>query len=226
MVYFKLLDYITISKFLIKVSFPFRSHIDSLLVLPEDDVARNQKRSLISFQMCFTAWVYESVSFTFWALIPLFNYIGISNVYYLDVILSFVVIPSVYLMNNDDTKQIVLNENWYQGLRHMLGIYTQILPIVTESSKQQQKASGNTVTSNKSNPNDQTTHSFSKPIFFNRPSSAHNFFPGSRLLVDSESIKRKRCNSLGELSSIQVPIQHKKSKYCVGSTKSNQAEAK
>ena len=214
MVYFKLFkaliyDYITISKFLIKVSFPFRSHIDSLLVLPEDDVARNQKRSLISFQMCFTAWVYESVAVIFQVLVPLFNYIGISNVYYSDVILSFVVIPSVYLMNNDDTKQIILNENWYQGLRHMLGIYTQILPIVTESSKQQRKASGNTVTSNKSNPNDQTTHSFSKPIFFNRSSSAHNFFPGSRLLVDSESIKRKRCNSLGELSSIQVPIQRK-----------------
>ena len=193
-----------------KVSFPFRSHIDSLLVLPEDDVLRNQKQSLISFQICFTAWVYELVAVIFQVLVPLFNYIGISNVYYSDVILSFVVIPSVYLMNNDDTKQIILNENWYQGLRHMLGIYTKILPIETESSKQQPKASGNSVTSNKSNPNDlQTTHSFSKQILFNRPSSAHNFFPGSRLLVDSESIKRKRCNSLGELSSIQVPIQRK-----------------
>ena len=40
----------------------------------------------------------------------------------------FVIIPSVYLMNDQATKNIISEEGWYQGLRHMLGIHNQIKP--------------------------------------------------------------------------------------------------
>ena len=43
-------------------------------------------------------------------------------------IITFVIIPSVYLMNDEDTKKIIYKEGWYLGLRHMLGIHNQTKP--------------------------------------------------------------------------------------------------
>ena len=58
------------------------------------------------------------------ALTPPLHKLGISNLHYIDVIVMFVVIPFAHLMKDDDTKIIILEENWYQGLRHILGVYT------------------------------------------------------------------------------------------------------
>ena len=38
------------------------------------------------------------------------------------------IIPFVYLMNDEETKGIISEENWIQGLRHMLGVYNQSKP--------------------------------------------------------------------------------------------------
>ena len=51
----------------------------------------------------------------------------------------FVVIPFIHLLNDEDTKGIIANENWYQGLRHMLGIYIQVAPVVPEEVPQAQQ---------------------------------------------------------------------------------------
>ena len=34
-----------------------------------------------------------------------------------------VMIPLAYLMNDEEIKGIIAEENWYQGLRYMLGKY-------------------------------------------------------------------------------------------------------
>ena len=72
--------------------------------------------------MCFMAWMYELIATISILLRPFLRKHGISTLHYLDAIIMFVVIPFVHLMNDEDTKHIILVENWYQGLRHMLGI--------------------------------------------------------------------------------------------------------
>ena len=37
----------------------------------------------------------------------------------------FVISPLVYLMNDEETKDIIANQNWYQGLKYMLGLRTE-----------------------------------------------------------------------------------------------------
>ena len=52
-----------------------------------------------------------------------------------DAIVMFVVIPFFHLMNDEDTKTIILNEGWYQAIRHMFGIYIEPPKNLKESSK-------------------------------------------------------------------------------------------
>ena len=74
--------------------------------------------------MCCMAWLYELVATLTAATTPLLQKLEIPNLHYPDAIISFVVMPLVYLMNDEDTKTIILEENWYQGLRHVVGLYT------------------------------------------------------------------------------------------------------
>ena len=37
-----------------------------------------------------------------------------------------VIIPIVYLMNDEETKGIIAEEGWYQGIRYMLGTYNRV----------------------------------------------------------------------------------------------------
>ena len=74
-------------------------------------------------------WLYESLGVISAVLTPFLHNLGIHNLYYPDVILMFVVIPFIHLMNDDDTKAIIADRNWYQGVRHMLGIYTQVTQV-------------------------------------------------------------------------------------------------
>ena len=70
------------------------------------------------------AWLFELIAIaSAFVTMPLHK-LGIFNLYYIDVIVHFVAIPVVHLTNDEDTKIIIIEENWYQGLRHMLGVYT------------------------------------------------------------------------------------------------------
>ena len=73
--------------------------------------------------MCCMAWMYELLATLSAILTPSLFKIGISNLHYVDAIVMFVLIPFVYLMNDEDTKRIILEEDWYEGIRHVLGIY-------------------------------------------------------------------------------------------------------
>ena len=73
-------------------------------------------------------WLYEIVGMVTTCLSPLVVSNGLKNPHYPDVILMFVVIPFVHLMNDEETKAIIAEENWYQGIRHMLGIQNQVSP--------------------------------------------------------------------------------------------------
>ena len=194
--------------------FSLRSHIKSLSVLSEDAVEREKKRSLISFQMCMIGWTFELGAAIIITLKLLFKYIGLTNVYYTDSIIYFVVIPCVHLMNNEDTKAIVFGECWYQGIRHMVGIYTKPVPARdVEISNQPWKNNRNPLNSNNPIPESQKNFpSHRKIIYFRRCSSGHNLFSLAQLLDSNEVKKLQKRNSLGEASSVYLPIQYKESK--------------
>ena len=82
-----------------------------------------KKRSLVSLKMCFLGWSYELLATLSAGLTPTLQKLGVPNMHLPDVIAMFVVIPFVHLMNDENTKTVVLEEGWYQAVRHMLGIY-------------------------------------------------------------------------------------------------------
>ena len=67
-------------------------------------------------------WVIELMGGVVAAITPLLYDLGFLNVYYLNVILLFVLIPFMHLMNDEETKGIVSDSNWFHGLRHLLGL--------------------------------------------------------------------------------------------------------
>ena len=183
-----------------------RNHIQSLLVLSEDAVAREKKRSLISLQMCFMGWLYELLATMITLIRPFLQYIGIPNVYFADAICLFVLVPFVYLWNDDEPKQIIFEEGWYQGTRYILGMYTRPDPPTTPQIPEQ-------------NPNDNgyklsamihqkriNTRNTASQVgsLFQRRSSYPNCSVPKYSLGDNDVGRFRKCNSLKELSSKQI----------------------
>ena len=77
---------------------------------------------MISLKICFIGWLYEIAGGLFTLLTPAIRSFGVPNAYYPDAVLMFVIIPFTHLMNNEETKAIIFDENWYQGIMHALDI--------------------------------------------------------------------------------------------------------
>ena len=73
--------------------------------------------------MCFMGWLYELIANAFALLTPVLHTFGIPNLHLIDCTMMFVLIPFLHLLNDEETNAIISNENWYQGMRHLLGIY-------------------------------------------------------------------------------------------------------
>ena len=73
-------------------------------------------------------WMYELLSIGSALIAPFLHKHGIPNIHFIDTIIMFLVIPFLHLMNDENTKGIISEENWYQGIRHMLGIYNEKVP--------------------------------------------------------------------------------------------------
>ena len=78
--------------------------------------------------MCFMGWFYEILAILSAFLTPILHKLEIPNLCLIDAIFMFVVIPLIHLLNDEETKAIILEENWYEGLRYMLGIYKEKAP--------------------------------------------------------------------------------------------------
>ena len=75
-------------------------------------------------KMCSMTIVYEFISTLFVLMTPVLKYrYGWTNTYFTDPVCLFVIIPFLQLMNDDDTKDIIFNENWFQAIKYILGIY-------------------------------------------------------------------------------------------------------
>ena len=111
-----------------------RSEEDSFSrgILSEASFIQGKKRRLVNLKMCFTGWLIEALATLSAILTPFLHNLGLHNLHFPDVIIMSVVIPFVHLINDEDTKAIIAEENWYQGIRHMLGIYKQVAPAAPE----------------------------------------------------------------------------------------------
>ena len=72
------------------------------------------------------SWLYELIGIVFVLLTPTLNDLGIYYLYFPDAILMFVILPFNHIMNDEDTKAIIAERGWIQGIRHMLNIRNQV----------------------------------------------------------------------------------------------------
>ena len=56
-------------------------------------------------------------------LTSLIHKFGFGNIHFIDAIIMFVIIPTVHLKNDAETKYSILEKGWCNSIRHLLGIY-------------------------------------------------------------------------------------------------------
>ena len=95
-------------------------------LLSEASYERGENRRIVSLKMCVISWLLECVGLLSMASITLLHTLGLHNIHYPDCIIMNVIIPIVYLMNDEETKGIIAEEGWYQGIRYMLGTYNRV----------------------------------------------------------------------------------------------------
>ena len=91
--------------------------------MSEKKYMEDNKRSIISLEICCMSWLYEFLAIASAMFTPLLHEYGIPNLHMLDAIIMSIVIPFSHLMNDEDTKEVIFEENWYQGIRYLLGIH-------------------------------------------------------------------------------------------------------
>ena len=77
---------------------------------------------MISLKICFVGWLLELVGTAMTLLTPTLRSLGLSNLYYPDAIIMFVLIPLIHILNDDKTKGKIAENGWFAGLRFILGI--------------------------------------------------------------------------------------------------------
>ena len=97
-------------------------------VLTQETYDYGKSRTLVSLKICFLGWVYELFGNIMTAVSPSLLSLGLQHQYYIDAILMFLGIPFLHLMNDENTKGVIVERNWYQGFRHMAGFPNQIGP--------------------------------------------------------------------------------------------------
>ena len=113
------------------IDYIFRSNLDSYTkgVCNENGYKSLEKRRLTQINVCFLGWLLEVFLTVLTGLWTLLQNIGLARTVaypYAEFFLSFfrsVVISFVFLLNDEETKTIITEKNWYLGVRHALGLY-------------------------------------------------------------------------------------------------------
>ena len=97
-------------------------------VSTQESYEYGKSRAMVSLKICVLGWSYELFANIMTAVSPSLLSLGLQHQYYIDAILMFLGIPLIHLMNDEDTKGVIVERNWYQGLRHMAGFQNQVAP--------------------------------------------------------------------------------------------------
>ena len=79
-------------------------------------------------------WVIEVFSSLVFVAIPSLNDSGYRSFHHIDCIVTLIIIPAVYIINDEETRWLIAEEGWYQGFRYILGMRNQIIPVATPPS--------------------------------------------------------------------------------------------
>ena len=170
--------------------------------ISEDSFVRGERRSLISLQMCFMSWLYELLaivtaimSSVLGAHIQEFK---IPNIHFPDVIIMFIVIPFIHLLNDEEIKGIIFEQGWIQGIKYVLGIYTEpslgkdsTAPRATQNSRDRRNTPQNSFSSQIPK-----LTSSQRRLIHRRCQSAINKVPKDVLILQKEQMYLQRKYSL------------------------------
>ena len=170
--------------------------------ISETNFVRGERRSLISLQMCFMSWLYELLaivtaimSSVLGAHIQEFK---IPNFHFPDVIIMFIVIPFIHLLNDEEIKGIIFEQGWIQGIKYVLGIYTEpslgkdsTAPRATQNSRDRRNTPQNSFSSQIPK-----LTSSQRRLIHRRCQSAINTVPKDVLILQKEQMYLQRKYSL------------------------------
>ena len=107
-----------------------RNTDDSFLkgVLTEETYEYGNSRTMVSLKICFLSWLYELIGTIITAVSPKLISLGLRHIYFIDSLIMFLVIPFCHLMNDEETKGVIVERGWFQGLKQMAGFPDQIVP--------------------------------------------------------------------------------------------------
>ena len=107
-----------------------RNTDDSFLkgVLTEETYEYGNSRTMVSLKICFLSWLYEFIGTIITAVSPKLISLGLRHIYFIDSLIMFLVIPFCHLMNDEETKGVIVERGWFQGLKQMAGFPNQIVP--------------------------------------------------------------------------------------------------
>ena len=84
---------------------------------------------MVTLRVSFIGWLCELVGSVMSLLKPKLLYESrFSHMYYSDSLIMFVIIPFLYLVNDEEVKGVIYEKGWYKGLRHMVGNANEIAP--------------------------------------------------------------------------------------------------
>ena len=107
-----------------------RNTDDSFLkgVLTEETYEYGNSRTMVSLKICFLSWLYELIGTIITAVSPKLISLGLRHIYFIDSLIMFLVIPFCHLMNDEETKGVIVERGWFQGLKQMAGLPDQMVP--------------------------------------------------------------------------------------------------
>ena len=113
------------------MSYTLRSNIVSLRngVYNANTYRSVEKRRTTSIGVCFFGWLMESVVTVLIGVWMLLQNLGLKNIYiypyfeFFNAIFRAILISFVHIVNDEDTKTVITDENWYTGIKHALGLY-------------------------------------------------------------------------------------------------------
>ena len=121
--------------------FYFRSNDEGYAngALSDEIYERGQKRKLVSLKVCMITWLIEVFSSLMFVAIPSLNSFGYRSFNHSDCIVTLIIIPALYIIDDEEDRGVIAEERWYQGFRHILGIHNQTIPIATPPSPRRNK---------------------------------------------------------------------------------------
>ena len=98
-------------------------------LLSEESKRKRQRINTTNIQITFVAWILEFTAGLIHLPVRFIKDKSIARLLIvLDIIVNFILIPIVYVLNNDVNKGIIVAEGWFQGFRKLISRRSTVVP--------------------------------------------------------------------------------------------------